>query len=166
VRKWREITAGKYLRAGDYELGDRFPVTIVAIRDDEGEWRDGEKFKTVLTLDHYPGGERWGDLVPNQTSLKTLQRLFGGEDPTPCIGRQVEVLIVDTMFGPGFLIQALAQRPAQAASPPPPPPRPEPPAAATRPRTPKVQRAPKGNTAPPAKAPDLNDALDDDLIKY
>jgi hypothetical protein len=164
MRKWREITAGKYLRAADYELGDRFPVTITAVRDDEGEWRDGGKEKTVLTLSHYPEGTKWGDLVPNQTSLKTVQRLFGGEDPSPCIGKQVEVVIVDTMFGNGFQIQALSvQRPAQAA--PPPPPRPEPPAANTRPRPPKVQRAPKGNAAPPAKGPDPNDEIDD-LIKY
>jgi hypothetical protein len=163
MRKWREITSGKYLRAGDYELGERFPVTVVGVRDDEGEWRDDEKFKTVLTLNHYPGGEKWGDLLPNLTSLRTLRRLFGGEDPTPCIGRQVEVVIVDTMFGNGFQIQALAQRPAPATSPPPPP-RPEPPAAATRPRG-KSRKDTGNSPPPPPKEVDPNDELDD-LIKY
>jgi hypothetical protein len=164
MRKWREITSGRFLRAGDYELGERFPVTIVAVREEEGEWRDDEKVKTILTLNHYPGGEKWGDLVPNMTSLRTLQRLFGGTDPGSCIGKQVEVVIVDTMFGNGFQIQALAQRPAQAASPAPPPPRPEPPAAATRPRG-KPRKDIDNSLPPPPKVPDLDDELDD-LIKY
>jgi hypothetical protein len=132
MRKWREITAGKYLRAADYELGDCFPVTQEAARDEEGEWRDDEKFKTVLTLNHYPAGEKWGDLVPNVTSLKTLRRLFGGEDPSAANGKQYEVVVVDTMFGNGFQIRALSRQPAQAA--PSPSPRPEFPAANTRPQ--------------------------------
>jgi hypothetical protein len=128
--KWREITSGRFLRAADFELGERLPVTIVAIREEEGEWRGDEKVKTILTLNHYPTGEKLGDLVPNVTGLRKLQRLFGGEDPTPCIGKQIEVVIVDTAYGNGFQIQALAQRPVQAASP---PPRPAPPPANTSP---------------------------------
>jgi hypothetical protein len=161
MRKWREITSGKFLRAADFEIGERLPVTIVAIYEAEGEWRDGEKVKTIVTLNHYPSGERLGDLVPNVTGLRKLQRLFGGEDPTPCIGKQIEVVIVDTMFGNGFQIQALTQQPIQAASPPPPsppPPRPEAPLANVRPGG---RHKVKGSNSPtpPTVESDPNDEI-------
>jgi hypothetical protein len=160
MRKWRDITAGRFLRASNYELGDCFPVTIAAIRDEEGEWRNDEKIRTVLTLHHYPSGEKWGDMVPNITCLKTLRRLFKGEDPTSCIGKQVEVVIVDTDFGNGFQIQALRQQPTQLASPPPSP-RPEPPAANVQPG--RSHQLPAAGNGQPEKD-GLDDLLPDDEI--
>jgi hypothetical protein len=164
MKSFTEWNAGRFLRAADYSPGESFNVTVTKVTEEEVGRGDDTELALILALARE--GNHWGDFVPRVTNRRILARLFGN-DPATLVGKAFTLVVVITSFEArnGFQVQPLAQRPAQAAAPPPPPPRPEPPAANTRPRPPKVQRAPKGNAAPPAKGPDPNDEIDD-LIKY
>jgi hypothetical protein len=161
--KWN---AGKYLRASDYNAGDRFDVVIAAVRAEELRQEDGFEEKLIFSLNYRADGKRWGDFVPNLTARWALAR--ANRDPEALIGLQILVVVVNTGFegrlGFQVVVPAVQQPapPSSPASPASPPPRPEPPLANTRPGG--KHRKDKGNS-PPAPATAKN-SLDDDEIPF
>jgi hypothetical protein len=166
MRSFDEWNAGRFLRAGDYDPGDSFAVTVVKVAEEVIQRDHGPEPALILTLAREDG--HWGDYLPNLTARRALARLFG-RDPMAMVGQGFTLVVVITGFEGrnGFQVQPAARQSPKA--PPPPPSKPQAPitatAANTRPRPGRPPGQGKGaSSAASAKAGgDVVDELNDEV---
>jgi hypothetical protein len=108
MRSFDEWNAGRFLRAGDYDPGDSFAVTVTKVTEEELQRDHGLEPVLILTLAREDG--HWGDYAPNLTARRTLARLFG-RDPMDLVGKQFVLVVVITGFEGrnGFVAQPAAR---------------------------------------------------------